>query len=344
MNERPIANPTLFRLTLAALGLVQATNGLYALFDPRGFYEDFPVGRGWVAAIPGYNPHLLADVGGLFLATGILMLLAAMWLGRRLVLASLVTWLVFAVPHLLYHLANLGPYETADVIGNVVSLTTTVVLPVALLILLARSPRRESAPAASAAARIALVQRPRGAIARGAFRSSKKQAGAVMAPVQAFAHHPTLLAGYGALEMAAERSHRVPERLKHLAVMRAAMLTGCEWCLDFGSSYGADSGVHEDDLKALPRYADSERFSELDRLVLDYASATTRTPVAVDDAMVKRLREHLDDPQLVELTALIALENFRARFNWALGIESQEFAEGSYCLRPELEASSAPAA
>ena len=38
-------------------------------------------------------------MGALFLATGVLMLMAAVWLERRLVLAALVTWLLFAVPH-----------------------------------------------------------------------------------------------------------------------------------------------------------------------------------------------------------------------------------------------------
>lgn len=332
MRERPIPHPTLFRLSLIALGLVQATDGLYALLDPRGFYADFPVGRGWVAAIPAYNPHLVTDVGALFLATGVLMLLAALWLGRRVVLAALIAWLVFAVAHLIYHLANLEPYDTGDVIGNVVSLTTSVVLPAALLALLARTPRPAARPAPAGNARIPLVERPRGLVARGAFRSSRKQAGTVMDPVRAFAHHPTLLAGYGALEMAAERSHCVDERLKQLAVMRAAMLTGCEWCLDFGSAEVREAGLDEQDLRALPHYAESERFSELDRLVLDYASAATRTPVVVDDALVARLRKHLDDAQMVELTTMIALENLRARFNWALGIESQDFSDGSYCL------------
>jgi hypothetical protein len=141
MNTRPLPHPTLFRLGLAALGLIQATNGLYALVSPRGFYDDFPAGRGWVEAIPAYNPHLMTDVGALFLATGALMLMAAWWLDRRLTLAALVTWLLFAVPHTAYHLANLGPYDTADTIGNVVALSLTVIVPVALLALLVRRPR-----------------------------------------------------------------------------------------------------------------------------------------------------------------------------------------------------------
>ena len=52
------------------MGLIQVADGIYALFFPRSFYGDFPLGRGWVEALPAYNEHLVRDVGGLFLATG----------------------------------------------------------------------------------------------------------------------------------------------------------------------------------------------------------------------------------------------------------------------------------
>lgn len=59
------------------------------------------------------------------------------------------------------------------------------------------------------------------------------------------------------------------------------------------------------------------------------------TPPEVDDELVDRLRERLDDEQLVELTATIAWENYVGRFNRGLGIESQEFTEGAFCVLPE---------
>ena len=136
--DRPVPHPTVFRLGLGGLGLVQITDGLYALLSPRGFYADFPLGRGWVEVIPAYNPHLVFDVGALFLATGALMLMAAAWLGRPLVVAALVTWLAFALPHTAYHLAHLGPYSTADAVGNVVTLGLAMLIPLGLTALLAR--------------------------------------------------------------------------------------------------------------------------------------------------------------------------------------------------------------
>ena len=62
---------------------------------------------------------------------------------------------------------------------------------------------------------------------------------------------------------------------------------------------------------------------------MDYATGMTRSPVDVPDELFARLRERFDEAQLVELTDIIALENYRARFNWAFGLEGQGFTEGA---------------
>ena len=97
--------------------------------------------------------------------------------------------------------------------------------------------------------------------------------------------------------------------------------------------------MSEAQLHDLPRYQASAAFAPLEKLVLDYAVAMTNTPVEVPDALFARLREHFADAELVELTAAIAWENYRARFDHAFGIEAQGFSEGAYCPLPERAAS-----
>ena len=48
----------------------------------------------------------------------------------------------------------------------------------------------------------------------------------------------------------------------------------------------------------------------------------TRTPADVSDAVFEEVHARFTTEQIVELTAAIALENFRARFNCPLKIES----------------------
>jgi AhpD family alkylhydroperoxidase len=165
--------------------------------------------------------------------------------------------------------------------------------------------------------------------------TGRKTTNAMIEPAQAFAHTPGLLAGYGIFEAAVARAHRVPERLKVLAELKAAALTQCEWCIDIGSPIAYRAGVSEAQMLALPRYRESEEFSELEKLVIDYAVGISSTPVNVSDELVAALREHFEDAQLVELTNVIAVENMRGRFNLALGIGASGFSEGMVCVVPE---------
>jgi alkylhydroperoxidase family enzyme len=105
--------------------------------------------------------------------------------------------------------------------------------------------------------------------------------------------------------------------------------------MDIGSAVGRAAGVTEAQLRALPEYRTSSRFSDLERLVLDYAVAMTATPVDVPEALFAELRQHFNEEQMIELTATVAWENYRARFDHALGIEAQGFSNGAYCVRPE---------
>jgi hypothetical protein len=128
------------RLILGLLAAVQATDGFYALLAPRSFYEDFPVGRGWVEALPAYNEHLVRDVGGLFIATAVVLAAAAIWLERHLVLVALVSFLAFSIPHTTYHLLNLEGLSAGDAVAEAASLVLLVIAPLALLIAMLRRP------------------------------------------------------------------------------------------------------------------------------------------------------------------------------------------------------------
>lgn len=90
----------------------------------------------------------------------------------------------------------------------------------------------------------------------------------------------------------------------------------------------------EDKLRAIADFEPSDSFSDLEKLCLRYAIAMTETPVEVGDELFAQLREHLNEQQLVELTSAVAWENYRARNNHALGMESEGFSDGAYCPMP----------
>ena len=73
------------------------------------------------------------------------------------------------------------------------------------------------------------------------------------------------------------------------------------------------------------RWRDSAVFDGLERLALEFAERATITGQSVDADLIERLRAHLDDAQIVELSAAAAWENFRSKFNVPLGVEAQGF-------------------
>jgi alkylhydroperoxidase family enzyme len=97
---------------------------------------------------------------------------------------------------------------------------------------------------------------------------------------------------------------------------------------------GRANGISAEQIANLNNYRSDFNFSELERLVLEYADAMTRVPVEVSDALFTRLRERFTEAELVELTSAIAWENYRARFDHAFGIEGENFTEGAVCALP----------
>jgi hypothetical protein len=81
-------------------------------------------------------------------------------------------------------------------------------------------------------------EREAGPFGRFAHRLSRSRFGKVAEPLAMMAHHPRLLLGYGMFELAFERSNLVDERLKNLAVLKAATMVGCEFCIDIGFALG----------------------------------------------------------------------------------------------------------
>ncbi len=98
---------------------------------------------------------------------------------------------------------------------------------------------------------------------------------------------------------------------------------------------GRKKGLTEKKLMALADFESSSDLAELEKLVLRYTVAMTRTPVEVSDDLFLELKRHFNERQLVELTSAIAWENYRARFDHAFGIEAEGFSKGAFCPLPD---------
>jgi AhpD family alkylhydroperoxidase len=140
---------------------------------------------------------------------------------------------------------------------------------------------------------------------------------------------------YVGWEMGNERAmRRLPASLRELAEFRVATTVGCSWCVDFAAMLHRQHGLDTDRLREIDAYETSPAFTRLERRVLAYADAMTGLPMSVTDDIVAELATELGHDGLVELTYAIAVENHRARFNYALGITEQGFTSRDACRVP----------
>jgi AhpD family alkylhydroperoxidase len=157
----------------------------------------------------------------------------------------------------------------------------------------------------------------------------------MLEPLRMYAHIPRLLNAYGKLEQAESRLDILTPRQRALAELKSATTVRCEYCIDLGSQIARQWGISDEELLGMADYQNAACFSAVDKLILQYATAISRTPVEVSDRLFDALRAHFDTAQLVGLTHVITLGNLRARFNIALDIGSSGFSGDRVCAVAE---------
>lgn len=95
------------------------------------------------------------------------------------------------------------------------------------------------------------------------------------------------------------------------------------------------AGITEQQLHELAQFESSPHFDDREKIVLQLATALTHTPALVSDELYGALCKHFSERELVELNAVIAWENARARFNRTFSIPAEGFSEGQFCPLPE---------
>jgi alkylhydroperoxidase family enzyme len=95
--------------------------------------------------------------------------------------------------------------------------------------------------------------------------------------------------------------------------------------MDTNAVGSSAAGASAEKIDATRDFEKSELFTPAEKAALRLAEGMSRTPAEVSDAVFEAARQHFSEAQLVELAATAAMENYRARFNRAFGVESQGF-------------------
>jgi alkylhydroperoxidase family enzyme len=166
-----------------------------------------------------------------------------------------------------------------------------------------------------------------GLYARALTFYARRVYGQVPDNLYVFWHNRPVLKAVLGFERKVAKLDRLDPHLKSFAQMATAASIGCSWCLDFGYFLAHDEGLDEAKVREVPRWHESDVFTDLERDVMAYAEAATATPPEVTDEMVSALTDRLGAEAVVELTFIVALENERSRFNSAMGLASQGYSD-----------------
>ncbi len=178
------------------------------------------------------------------------------------------------------------------------------------------------------------IEPRRGPFANVVAWGARRTYGRDMKVVRIYARHPGLMFGWLRYNRTAERARHVPAALAELAVLRAATMIGCPFCIDISSELTRRAGLGDEQLLSLHDAHGSGLFDADQLMVIDLATAMTSTPSPVDEELFELVRARFGDKGTMELVALIAWENSRSRQNVALGIGAAGFSEGKACALP----------
>jgi hypothetical protein len=138
------------RAGLLLVGAAQAEIAIWGLVAPRSFFDSFPgAGHHWVAPIGPYNEHLVRDFAASELGFAVLLVAAAIYFERRLVLIAGTAFLVATIPHFAYHLTTTGSLSTGNNIASLGAFVLELLLVVLAMAFVARAPRVPLADAAA---------------------------------------------------------------------------------------------------------------------------------------------------------------------------------------------------
>lgn len=150
------------------------------------------------------------------------------------------------------------------------------------------------------------------------LKAIEKKFGQTLNLFSTLAYQPDVLGGTTQINDGIRKD--LPGLLRELAYFKSSQVNGCEYCSHYHQEAAKKAGASDEQLAAIGDYVRSPLFNEREKAILAYAEQLTKT-AHVDAKTVAKVKEFLNDTQLVTLAATVALANFTNRINHGLDIE-----------------------
>lgn len=163
-----------------------------------------------------------------------------------------------------------------------------------------------------------------GAEAKEVLEAIEKQFGMIPNLFATMAHYPKALKPMLDLYQAISKESAIEPKLQELANLEVSRINRCHYCLTHHTQMAKMSGVTNEQIAALRVRELGKVFSPEEKTVIEYARQVTKDAENVPEELFGRLKSHLSESEIVNLTLIIGLMNVFNRFNGALGVELEK--------------------
>jgi uncharacterized peroxidase-related enzyme len=111
----------------------------------------------------------------------------------------------------------------------------------------------------------------------------------------------------------------VTSALKRMIAWVSSNSTGCRYCQAHAIRAAERYGAEQEQLDNIWEYRTHAAFSDAERAALDFSLAASMVPNAVDAEIKKRLYEHWNEGEIVEMLGVISLFGYLNRWNDSMG-------------------------
>ena len=117
---------------------------------------------------------------------------------------------------------------------------------------------------------------------------------------------------------------RVTSALKRMIAWVSSNATGCRYCQAHAIRAAERYGAEQEKLDNIWEYRTHEAFTEAERAALDFSLAASGVPNMVDEDIKKRLYEHWNEGEIVEMLGVISLFGYLNRWNDSMGTSIED--------------------
>lgn len=170
--------------------------------------------------------------------------------------------------------------------------------------------------------RLEPIEKPKNLLLKMGYHMMEREFGKVLTPLKViYARKPSLMFIAQKIDNTANKKISLEAPFRLLVQVFASMTNGCSFCNDFRQTQAFKRHLNSEKIQAIKHYQTSELFSLRERAALNYVEQVVKDK-RVTEEVFSELKKHFTEVEIIELTWLIAAENYYNTLMIPLGIES----------------------